>query len=65
MWPNSQFSADLVIFTQEILNGKIHFLGSDTFTKLNWLAIVVLCIISGLKSGNKISVTLNILIPCL
>ena len=26
MWPNPQFSADLVTFTKEILNGKLHFL---------------------------------------
>ena len=25
MWPNSQFSADLVTFTEEILNGKLLF----------------------------------------
>ena len=25
MWPNLQFSADLVTFTEEILNGKPHF----------------------------------------
>ena len=29
MWPNSQFPADLVTFTEEILNGKLHFLCSD------------------------------------
>ena len=29
MWPNSQFPADLVTFTEEILNGKLHFLSSD------------------------------------
>ena len=28
MWPNPQFSADLVTFTEEILNGKLHFLCS-------------------------------------
>ena len=28
MWPNSQFPADLVIFTEEILNGKLHFMCS-------------------------------------
>ena len=28
MWPNSQGTADLVTFTQEILNGKLHFLCS-------------------------------------
>ena len=29
MWPNPQFSADLVKFTEEILNGRLHFLCSD------------------------------------
>ena len=28
MWPKPQFSADLVTFTEEILNGKLHFLCS-------------------------------------
>ena len=28
MWPNPQFPVDLVIFTEEILNGKLHFLYS-------------------------------------
>ena len=28
MWPNPQESADLVTFTQEILNEKLHFLCS-------------------------------------
>ena len=26
MWPNPQFPGDLVTFTEEILNGKLHFL---------------------------------------
>ena len=26
MWPNPQFPADLVTFTEEIINGKLHFL---------------------------------------
>ena len=25
MWPNPQETADLVTFTEEILNGKLHF----------------------------------------
>ena len=29
MWPNPQFPADLFTFTEEILNGKLHFLCSD------------------------------------
>ena len=28
MWPNPQETADLVAFTEKILNGKLHFLGS-------------------------------------
>ena len=28
MWPNPQEAVDLVTFTEEILNGKIHFLCS-------------------------------------
>ena len=28
MWPNLQFPGDLVTFTKEILNGKLHFLCS-------------------------------------
>ena len=29
MWPNLQFPADLVTFTEEVFNGKVHFLYSD------------------------------------
>ena len=28
MWPSAQETADLVTFTEEILNGKLHFLCS-------------------------------------
>ena len=28
MWPNTQFPSDVVTFTEEILNGKLHFLCS-------------------------------------
>ena len=31
MWPNPQFPADMVTFTEEILNGKLHFLSSISF----------------------------------
>ena len=31
MWPNPQIPADLVTFTEEILNGKIDFLCSDSY----------------------------------
>ena len=31
MWPNPQFPADMVTFTEEIINGKLHFLCSEFF----------------------------------
>ena len=30
MWPNPQFPADLITFTEEILNEKLHFLYSES-----------------------------------
>ena len=33
MWPNTQETADLVRFTEEVLNGKLHFLCSDSVRK--------------------------------
>ena len=42
MWPNPQFSADLVTFTEEILNGKLHFFvqcminSEDSFKIFPW-----------------------------
>ena len=30
MWPNPQFPADLVTFPEDILNGELHFLCSDS-----------------------------------
>ena len=34
MWPNLQETADLIIFTEEILNGKLHFLCSVKWGKI-------------------------------
>ena len=34
MWPNPQIPADLVTFTEEILNEKLHFLCSE-YTPIN------------------------------
>ena len=35
MWPNPHGTADLVLFTEEIPNGKLHFLGSDGWQCFN------------------------------
>ena len=40
MWPNLEFFADLVTFTEEILNGKFHFLYS--YVKLPGIWVLLL-----------------------
>ena len=40
--PPLQFPADLVTFTEEILNGKLHFLCS-TFCRTSWWLFLNLC----------------------
>ena len=35
MWPNPQETADFVTFTEEILNGKLHFLCSAIYVITN------------------------------
>ena len=37
MQPNPHFPADLVTFTEEILNGKLHFLCSDVYPFVHWI----------------------------
>ena len=34
MWPNPQFPADLITFTEEILNGKLYFSCSERDKKI-------------------------------
>ena len=34
MWPNLQEAEDLITFTEEILNGKLHFLSSAVVESL-------------------------------
>ena len=38
MWANSQETADLVRFTKDIFNGKLHFLYSGRAKTLNLLS---------------------------
>ena len=33
MWPNPQFPVDLVKFTEDILNEKLHFLSTEKVLK--------------------------------
>ena len=43
MWPNPQFSVDLVTFTKNIFNGKHHFLCSnivDTETRFDKYGVI-------------------------
>ena len=41
MWPNPQFPAELVLFTEEILNGKLLFLYS-VWCSIFWRTCVIL-----------------------
>ena len=36
MWPNAQFPADFVKFTEEIFNGNIHFLRNANTSQSEW-----------------------------
>ena len=45
MWPNLQFPADLLTFTGEILNGKLHFLCSDLERKSHSKPLLCSCIL--------------------
>ena len=47
MWPNPQDTADLVLFTQGILNGKLHFLWSEVLNRLNKCANISLSLKPG------------------
>ena len=35
MWPNPQFPGDLVSFTEENLNGKLHFFSSEIIVQVH------------------------------
>ena len=48
MWPNPQETADLVTFTEEILNGKLHFLCS-VVSGFEPLATIAKLLILGVK----------------
>ena len=40
MWPNQQYPADLVTFTEEILNEKLHFLYSVITSLIEMLELL-------------------------
>ena len=49
MWPNPQVPADLVAFTEDLLNGKLHFLCSTSSEKARLLCDFPF----GLNPGDK------------
>ena len=55
MWPNPQVTADLVTFTEEILNTKLHFLCSGR--KLTEVTVDKLCY----KSPSFMSIRIAVL----
>ena len=56
MWPNPQKTAGLVTFTEEILNGKLHFLCGEF-----GMSLEIFVFFFSLKSPGKAS---DILSPC-
>ena len=58
MWLNLQFPADLVTFTEEIHNGKLHFLCSVSL-EVNWNFCRV-----GIRSWNSSSVKASDCVYC-
>ena len=50
MWSNPQFPADLVTFTEEILNGKLHFLCSAEYLRKR--TFLLLCTPLNNKNSN-------------
>ena len=53
MWPNPQFPADLVSFTKEILNGKLHFLCSVLSGSSSSLEAIVTSFLPPLLLGSS------------
>ena len=54
MWPNRQFPADLVTFTEEIINGKFLFLCSDACICITWFNVN--SFITVVRSSSKIQI---------
>ena len=61
MWPNPQFSVDLVTFTEEILNRKLHFLCNDNNNYLIsiWPLNAASHVLLSVKSQKKFSKLLS------
>ena len=54
MWPNRQFPANLVTFTEEIINGKFLFLCSDACICITWFNANSFIIV--VRSSSKIQI---------
>ena len=53
MWPNLKETADLVTFTEEILNGKLHFLSSETSNIQNIYNMIYIMFLNKLENFVK------------
>ena len=57
MWPNPQFPVDMVTFTDETLNRKLHFLCSDIWVKYETVMKVIRKHLQGTKYTGVIFLT--------
>ena len=53
MWPNPQFPADLVTFTEEIINGKVHLYSACECDNLRMKAETANCYLFYIFLQNK------------
>ena len=62
MWPNPQETADLVTFTNEVLNDKLHFLCSVTYFQVCVLGqfIRVICTLGCWKRGRILNTEIKL-----
>ena len=58
MWPNPKETANLVTFTEEIVNGKLKFLGSSCSTDL--LCMMHFQNVSMIHSENVLGFSVNL-----
>ena len=61
MWPNPQFPADVVTFTEEILNGKLHFLSNVNYLMSSFFHSLFCCTLP--SEQEHVESSIKIFIP--
>ena len=56
MWPNLQETVNLVAFTEEVLNGKFHFLFCTIYDSAKFMASSLSDLVNNVSIGIKIQI---------